>query len=114
MNNTTTSRDSVNVDGHEVKISWDDNGANANISDLINIFPHYNEGEISQAAGVCNDFMNEKWAVSYEIAVKDGDGWKILESIRTINDLAANEYARQYYGDIKTVILKNGKNINEV
>jgi len=46
--------------------------------------------------------------------VKDGDGWKILESIRTINDLAANEYARQYYGDIKTVVLKNGKNINEV
>lgn len=113
----TISRDAVSVGGHEVRCTWDANGAHINLDDLRAIRDagdaNWSNEEISELASHCETRLDDVYSKAYEIAVPEGDGWHVLEGIRVADDAAANAYAEQHYADREWYVLDAaGNNIN--
>jgi hypothetical protein len=113
----TSTRDSVNVGGHEVRATWDANGAHINLDDLRAIREagdaNWSDEEIADLAYHCEVRLDEAYSKAYEIAIPEGDGWHVLEGIRVADDEAANAYAEQHYPNHEWYVLDaDGNNIN--
>jgi len=113
-------RDTCNVCGHEVRCTWDANGAHANPDDLRSIrdagHANWSDEEISDIAYHIETRMDETYTKAYRIVIRDGDysdGWHELDAIRAADDAAANEYAEKYFAVEDWYVLDaDGKNIN--
>ena len=114
-------KDTVAIEGkgvsEEARVEWDANGARITFESLEQLKPvlnaNWSEEQISQLAYHAGTLMNEEYTRAYDIAVTDGDGWHILESIRVADDAAANAYAEQNHADQEWYVLNaNGDNIN--
>ena len=120
VNIETVSKDICNVCGHEVRCTWDDNGAHANLDDLRAIrdagHANWSNQEIADIAYHVEVRMNETYTSEYLIAIPEGensDKWHVLETIRAIDDQAANAYAEQHYQEHEWYVLNAaGKNVN--
>jgi len=114
-------RDTVAIEGkgvaEEVRCEWDANGASIELESLQQLKStfdaNWSDDQIGDLAYHAANLLNEQYTKGYEIAVPDGDGWHILESIRVADDAAANAYAEQNHADQEWYVLNaNGDNIN--
>ena len=120
VNVESVSRDICNVCGHEVRCTWDGNGAHANLDDLRAIrdagHANWSNQEIADIAYHVETRMDETYTSEYRIAIQEGEyveGWHVLETIRAADDDAANAYAEQNYPDHEWYVLNSaGRNIN--
>jgi len=114
-------RDTVAIEGkgvaEEVRCKWDANGASIEFESLqqlkYTLDANWSDDQIGDLAYHAANLLNEQYTKGYEIAVPDGDGWHILDSIRVADDAAANAYAEQNHADQEWYVLNaNGDNIN--
>lgn len=106
----------VSVAGQSVPVVWDEAGAHINVDDIAAIRDaadaNWWRGEMADIAYHAESLMDEAFTKAYDIAVPDGDGWHVFETIRVADDAAANAYAEKHYSNYEWYVLRDGKDIN--
>jgi hypothetical protein len=113
-------RDTVNIGGHEVRCTYDANGAHIDHAELRRLreagHANWSDTEIADLAYHAETRMDETYTRAYDIGVYEGfnqDQWVVLDSIRVADDAAANAYAEQHHHGREWYVLDStGKNIN--
>jgi len=108
----TIDRNYVNVGGHQITCSWDDELRAVRLAGHAN----WSDQEIADLAYHAETRMQETYTRAYEIVIYEGfnmDTVHVLESIRAADDAAANAYAEANYNDHEWFVLNDkGENIN--
>lgn len=113
-------REHVSIGGHEVACSWESDGAHVAIDSLKSIkdagHANWSREEMADIAYHAEVRMNEAYTQAYDIVIYEGynqDQIHVLESIRAVDNAAANAYAEQHHGDHDWYVLDaSGNNIN--
>jgi hypothetical protein len=114
----TIDRNSVNIAGQVVPVTWHADGAHVSVQEIAAIRDEANanwsDQEMSDLAYHAETRMDETYTKAYQIAVAKEDGsWDILADIRAEHDAAANAIADQHYANEEWYVLDaNGDNIN--
>jgi hypothetical protein len=118
VNVESVSRDICNVCGHEVRCTWDGNGAHANLDDLRAIrdagHANWSNQEIADIAYHVETRMDETYASEYRIAyMMEATGeFEVVETFRAASDADANAYAEANHDGEWYVLDSAGRNIN--
>lgn len=117
----TIDRDTLNIGGNDVACKWNQDGLpSVFAADLRAIRDagqaNWSDEEIADLAYKAEVRMLETYTKPYEIGMHEGfnmDQWVLLDSIRAVDDAAANAYAEQHFNEHEWYVLDaDGNNIN--
>ena len=116
----TIDHDNVSIGGHAIRCTWDSTGCHVDQSQLRALrdsgVANWSDEEIGDIAYHAELRMNDTYTKAYDIVVYEGynqDEVHVLESIRAIDDAAANAYATANHEESDWYVLDaSGNNIN--